>query len=135
MKVYLFRITPKKETTFATNAAATRAVAIRTPANAGPTARARLNSIPLSAEAASRSSFATNSGRTARHVGVSKASPAESANVSASRHQTSNGQDCQRDCDADHPAFGEENQLAAVHDGSRRNRPKRQVQRTAGRNP
>src|SRR5260370_33498589 len=107
MKVYLFRITPKKETTFATNAAATPAVAIRTPANAGPTARARLNPIPLSSEAASRSSFATNSGRTARQVGLSKASPAESANVSASRHQTSNGQDGQSNRYADHPAFCE----------------------------
>src|SRR5260370_5161449 len=132
MKVYLFRITPKKETTFATNAAATPAVAIRTPANAGQTARARLNSIPLSAEAASRSSFATTSGRPARHVGVSKASPAESANVSASRHQTSNGQDGQRDRDADHPAFGEENQLAAVNDVSSRTRRKRQERERQG---
>src|SRR5216684_1777229 len=104
----------------------------KTPANAGPTARARLNSIPLSAEAASRSSFATNSGRTARHVGVSKASPAESANVSASRHQTSNGQDGQRDRDADHPAFGEENQLAAVNDVSSRTRRKRQEKERQG---
>src|SRR5260370_3302806 len=99
----------------------------------GPTARARLNSIPLSAEAASRSSFATNSGRTARHVGVSKASPAESANVSASRHQTSNGQDGQRDRDADHPAFGGENQLAAVNDVSSRTRRKRPEKERHGR--
>jgi hypothetical protein len=39
----------------------------------------------LSADAAARSSFVTISGRTARHLGVSNASPAERANVSASR--------------------------------------------------
>ena len=51
------------------------------PASAGPTARAKLNSIPLSADAAGRSSFRTSSGRTARHVGVSNASPADNAKV------------------------------------------------------
>src|SRR5580700_1197865 len=81
------RITPTNDTKFATNAVATPATAMTTPASAGPTARARLNSIPLSAEAGARSSLGTNSGRIARHVGVSKASPAESANVSTSRSQ------------------------------------------------
>ena len=77
-------MTPMKESTFATNAAPIPTAAIREPASAGPTARARLNSIPLSAEADASSSFGTSSGRTARHVGVSNASPAERANVSAS---------------------------------------------------
>src|SRR4029077_4225656 len=81
------RITPTNDKTLATNAAATPAAAIKTPASAGPTARAKLNSIPLSAEAATRSSLGTSSGRTARHVGVSKASPAERANVNARRSQ------------------------------------------------
>jgi hypothetical protein len=40
--------------------------------------------MPFSAEAAARSSFLTNSGSNARQVGVAMASPAESANVSAS---------------------------------------------------
>src|SRR5271155_4058679 len=75
------RMTPKNDTKFATNAAATPAAAMTTPASAGPTARARLNSMTFSAEAGAKSSLGTNSGRMARHVGVSKASPAESANV------------------------------------------------------
>src|ERR1700688_2734743 len=78
------RMTPKNDTKFATKAAATPATDMIAPASAGPTARARLNSIPLSADAAARSSLGTNSGRIARQVGVSNASPAESANVSAS---------------------------------------------------
>src|ERR1022692_146772 len=77
-------MTPKNDTKFATNAMATPATEMIMPASAGPTARARLNSIPLSAEAAARSSLSTNSGRIARHVGVSNASPAERANVSTS---------------------------------------------------
>src|SRR5579863_3638519 len=76
------RMTPKNDTKFAMKAVATPATDISVPASAGPTARARLNSIPLSAEAAARSSLGTNSGRIARHAGVSNASPAESANVS-----------------------------------------------------
>ncbi len=64
-----------------------RQAAMTMPASAGPTARARLNSIPLSADAAARSSLGTNSGRIARHVGVSNASPAESANVNTSSSQ------------------------------------------------
>src|SRR5260221_3009542 len=75
-------MTPKNDTKFATNAVATPATDMIMPASAGPTALARLNSIPLSAEAAARSSLGTNSGRIARHAGVSNASPAESANVS-----------------------------------------------------
>src|ERR1700675_152692 len=75
------RMTPKNDTKFATKAVATPAIEMIVPAIAGPTARARLNSIPLSAEAAARSSLGTNSGRIARHAGVSNASPAESANV------------------------------------------------------
>src|SRR5271154_4639016 len=78
------RMTPKNDTKFATNAVATPAAAMTKPASAGPTARARLNSIPLSADAAARSSLGTNSGRIARQAGVSNASPAESANVSTS---------------------------------------------------
>src|ERR1700723_2037344 len=81
------KMTPQNDTKFATNAAATPAAAITTPASAGPTARARLNSIPFSADAGARSSLGTNSGRIARHVGVSNASPAESANVSTNSSQ------------------------------------------------
>src|SRR5579863_7336704 len=81
------RMTPKNDTKFATNAEATPAPVMMMPASAGPTARARLNSIPLSADASARSSLGTSSGRIARHVGVSNASPAESANVSASNSQ------------------------------------------------
>src|SRR5271170_4562495 len=77
------RRTPKNDRKFATKAVATPATEMMVPASAGPTARARLNSIPLSAEAAARSSLGTNSGRIARHAGASNASPAESANVSA----------------------------------------------------
>src|SRR5271154_2133742 len=81
------KMTPKKDKKFTTKAAATPAAAITRPARAGPTARARLNSIPFNAEAAARSSLETNSGRIARHVGVSNASPADRANVNASRSQ------------------------------------------------
>src|SRR5579859_1723865 len=81
------RMTPKNETTFATKAVPTPAAAITAPATAGPTALARLNSIPFRADAAAKSSLETNSGRMARHVGFSNASPAESANVSASSNQ------------------------------------------------
>src|ERR1700723_1547503 len=77
------RMTPKNDTKFAKKAVATPAADMIAPASAGPTARARLNSIPLSAEAAASSSLGTSSGRIARHAGVSNASPAESANVSA----------------------------------------------------
>src|ERR1700723_1474493 len=76
------KMTPKNDAKFATKAVATPATDMIVPASAGPTARARLNSIPLRAEAAARSSLANNSGRIARHAGVSNASPAESANVS-----------------------------------------------------
>src|SRR5664279_1770126 len=72
--------TPKNEMKFATKAVATPAADMIMPASAGPTARARLNSIPFSAEADARSSLATNSGRIARQAGVSNASPADSAN-------------------------------------------------------
>src|SRR5580658_10753746 len=81
------KITPQNDKKFATKAVATPAAAITTPASAGPTARARLNSIPFSADAGARSSLGTNSGKIARHVGVSNASPAESANVSTSSSQ------------------------------------------------
>src|SRR5277367_3960515 len=77
-------MTPRNDTKFRTNAVATPAAAMTKPASAGPTALARLNSIPFSADAAARSSLDTNSGRIARHVGVSNASPAESAKVSTS---------------------------------------------------
>jgi hypothetical protein len=81
------RMTPKNDTTFATKAVATPVAAITAPATAGPTALARLNSIPFKADAAARSSFETNSDRMARQVGFSNASPAESANVSTSSNQ------------------------------------------------
>src|SRR5271155_3721249 len=81
------RMTPKNEKKFTTNAAATPAAAMTIPASAGPTARARLNSIPFSADAAASSSFGTSSGRMARQVGVSNASPAESANVNINSSQ------------------------------------------------
>jgi hypothetical protein len=55
------RMTPKNDTKFATKAVATPATDMIGPAGGGPTARARLNSIPLSAEAAARSSLGTNS--------------------------------------------------------------------------
>src|SRR5262249_51530064 len=61
------------------------ASATTAPASAGPTARARLNSIPFRADAAARSSFSTNSGKTARHVGDSNASPEAKAKVSIRR--------------------------------------------------
>src|ERR1700694_3406638 len=80
-------MTPTNDAAFTRNAAPTPTVAISTPASAGPTARAMLNSMPLSAEAAGRSSFGTSSGSTARQVGVSNASPADNANVSASSIQ------------------------------------------------
>src|SRR5260370_5099615 len=69
------RITPKNETALIRNAIPTPANATTAPASAGPMARAKLNSMPLSADAAGRSSFSTSSGSTARHVGDSKASP------------------------------------------------------------
>src|SRR5436190_10538030 len=81
------RITPKNETTLSANAAPTPTAATMAPASAGPTALAKLNSIPFRAEAAARSSFLTSSGRIARHVGVSIASPADSANVRPSSSQ------------------------------------------------
>src|SRR5579864_9291756 len=80
-------MTPKNDIKFVTNAAATPTADMITPARAGPTARARLNSIPFSADAAARSSLGTNSGSTARQAGVSNASPAERANVSTSSSQ------------------------------------------------
>src|SRR5271154_4011220 len=81
------KMTPQNDTKFATKAVATPAAAMTTPARAGPTARARLNSIPLSAVAGAISSLVTNSGRIARHAGVSNAPPAESAKVSTSSSQ------------------------------------------------
>src|ERR1700694_2364627 len=75
------RMTPKKDNVFKRNAAPTPANAITKPASAGPTARAKLNSMPLRADAAGRSSLRTSSGKTARQVGVSNASPADKAKV------------------------------------------------------
>src|ERR1700733_7347283 len=80
-------MTPRNDRKFTANAPATPATAITTPASAGPTARARLNSIPFSADAAARSSLGTNSGRIARHDGVSNASPDDSANANISNNQ------------------------------------------------
>ena len=81
------RITPKNESALRRKVVATPTAAIIRPASPGPTARARLNSIPLSARAGVRSSFWTNSGNIARHVGDSIASPSERANVSRSKSQ------------------------------------------------
>src|SRR4029450_11218112 len=78
-------MTPTNDTTLAANAAPTPAAAMSAPARAGPTARAKLNSMPLRADAAGSSALLTSSGSTARQVGVSMASPAASANVSVSR--------------------------------------------------
>src|SRR6202171_6240263 len=78
------KMTQKNDSVFKRNAVPMPANAMTKPANAGPTARAKLNSMPFSAEAAGKSSFETSSGKTARHVGVSNASPAESANVRTS---------------------------------------------------
>src|SRR5580658_6329117 len=75
------RITPTNETALIRNAIPTPAAATTAPASAGPMARAKLNSIPLSADAAARSSFPTSSGITARQVGDSKASPQDKAKV------------------------------------------------------
>lgn len=60
------------------------ATAIRNPPRAGPIARAKLNSMLLSAMAGNKSSRGTTSGRTARHVGASSASPIERASVKSS---------------------------------------------------
>ena len=67
------------------NAVPTPAAAMMMPAIAGPMARAKLNSMPLRAEADARSSFETSSGKTARQVGLSNASPAERPNVRISK--------------------------------------------------
>jgi hypothetical protein len=81
------KITPRNDSAFTINAAATPMTAIIMPASPGPTARARLNSIPFSARAAGRSSLFTSSGNIARQVGDSTASPNASASVSKSRSQ------------------------------------------------
>src|SRR5215470_20321257 len=81
------KITPQNDMTLATKAVGTPAAAISKPAAAGPTALARLNSMPFRADADAKSSLDTNSGRIARQAGVSNASPAESANVNTSSSQ------------------------------------------------
>lgn len=105
------RITPQNDMTFATKAVETPATAITMPAAAGPTALARLNSMPFKADAAAKSSLDTNSGRTARQVGVSKASPADKANVSdkqqPGRNKTPHGQNGQNQRYGHHPDFSE----------------------------
>src|SRR5438094_7475447 len=103
---------------------------ITKPASAGPTARAKLNSMPLSADAAGRSSFSTSSGRTARQVGVSNASPADSAksqneeqhrrHLARNRHHRKHGRD------DDHPYFRKKDHLAAIDDVA--DGPRRQSQ-------
>src|SRR5580704_3108085 len=80
-------ITPRNEIAFTKNAVLTPARAMITPPNAGPTARARLNSIPLRARAGVNSDRGTNSGKMARQAGDSIASPMERAKVSSSRNQ------------------------------------------------
>jgi hypothetical protein len=80
-------ITPRKERTFRRKVVPTPAMAITTPARAGPTARARLNSIPFNVRAGDKSSFDTSSGKIALQAGDSRASPIESANVRKSKSQ------------------------------------------------
>src|SRR6266404_8118273 len=113
------RITPKKDKVFNRNAAPIPANAITKPASAGPTARAKLNSMPLSADAAGRSSFSTSSGKTARQVGVSNASPADSAKVrmrSSRRYLARDRHHRKRDRDDDHPYFRKQDHFAAIDD-------------------
>ena len=75
-------ITPRDEKTFRRKTVPTPAIAIMRPPRAGPTARARLNSIPFRARAGDKSSLRTRSGKVALHAGDSSASPIESAKVS-----------------------------------------------------
>jgi RNA polymerase sigma-70 factor (ECF subfamily) len=56
-------------------------------ATPGPTARARLNSIPLRASAGASSSFGTRSGKIARQLGDSIASAADNAKVKTNNSQ------------------------------------------------
>src|SRR5450755_635872 len=74
-------MTPTKDAALMANAVPTPDAAMTTPASAGPTARAKLNSMPLSADADARSSWGTSSGKTARQLGLSNASPADRAKV------------------------------------------------------
>src|ERR1700683_3143980 len=80
-------ITPRKERTLRRKTVPTPAIAITRPPRAGPTARARLNSIPFRARAGDKSSLDTSSGKIALHAGDSSASPIESAKVSSSNTQ------------------------------------------------
>jgi hypothetical protein len=121
------RMTPKNDTMFATKAVATPAAAITMPAIAGPTALARLNSIPFKADAAAKSSLETNSGRMAHQVGFSNASPADRANVNASSNQGEvrplTVRTARISSDVYHPGFGIQNEFAAIEDisgGARR---------------
>src|SRR5580693_4730894 len=80
-------MTPKKDKALNANAALTPTAATINPPRPGPTARARLNSIPFSASAAGNSSLLTRSGNIALQVGDSTASPTDSAKVSRSKSQ------------------------------------------------
>src|SRR4030081_1935156 len=62
-------ITPRNERTFRRKTVPTPAIAIIRPPRAGPTARARLNSIPFRASAGDKSSLGTSSGKIALHAG------------------------------------------------------------------
>ena len=63
------------------------AATIRNPPSAGPSARAKLNSIPFRAMAGIKPCCGTSSGRTARQVGASSASPIDKASVKRSSAQ------------------------------------------------
>ena len=75
------KMTPRNDAALTRKAVPAFAIAMTMPPSAGPMARAKLNSMPLSAAAAARSSCETSSGKTARHEGLSMASPAERAKV------------------------------------------------------
>ena len=135
----MITMTPRKDAALMANAVPTPDAAITIPASAGPKARAKLNSMPLSADADARSSLGTSSGKTARQVGLSKASPAERANVRTSSSDgvmmSADGGSGQDNGDADHPHFGEQDQLPAIHnvaDGSCRQSENKEWQGAGG---
>src|ERR1700723_4510360 len=78
-------MTPKKERALNANAAPTPTDATTKPPSPGPTARARLNSIPFRAKAAGNSSLSTSSGKIALQVGDSTASPIDNPSESRNR--------------------------------------------------
>ena len=79
--------TPRYDIAFSENTVAIPDAAMRNPPSAGPIARAKLNSMPFRAMAGINPSCGTTSGRTARQVGASSASPIDKASVKKSRTQ------------------------------------------------